>query len=310
MNVLYPSFALIFGFLSVITNGISGLVLYRSLSLTFGSPIIYYFVTLTCMYFLKGITTVWWSISVLASSPHKDLFFRIGKCAYWTTALSLFLVLFAMVVERYINNVSVKRFQWLRARKRVYIYFCLIIVVFSLICGQFVALEDTRSYMKFCICLIAEVAYILTIIIFIRFWLKHNSKGTENARRQEITQITTQYKPVFVLQKRLNIVVLCYIVGTLVTVLPFFVAFQVKLVCQLFYDDGDINGHLKKFLDVYSMFTCLNYGLSPLIYFCVLPQFKKSLLLLLSCKASRQTPLEGSFVTQESEETSSGGEII
>lgn len=309
MNVLYPSFALVFGLLSVFTNGLSGFILYHNRSLTFGSPIVYYLVTLACMYFIKGVLTVCWSISVLVKSSHVDLFFRIGQCGYWTTALSLFLTLFAMVIERYINTVSLNQLQWLRARKRVYIYFCLIIVVFSLICGQLVALDDTGRYVEFFICLVAEVAYMLTIIVFINFWLKHNSKAKENVRHQEITQITTKYRPEFDSQKRLNIVVLCYILGTLITVLPFFVAFQARLVCVLFYNNND-NKHLKKLLDVYRMFTCLNYGLTPLFYICVLPKFKTCLYLLLTCQASRRTPLQRSIVTQESEETTSGGEFV
>lgn len=304
MNILYPSFALVFGLLSVVTNGLSSLLLYRNLPSTFSSPIIYYFVTLACMYLVKGVVTVCWSISVLAGHSHQELVFRIGQCAYWTTALALFLMLFAMTVERYINTVSLKRFQWLRARKTVYIYFCLIIVVFSLICGQLVALDDTGPYVEFVICLVAELTYVLTIIIFIRLWLKQNAR---EICQPEVAQINAQYKHEFVARKRLSIVVLCYILGTLVTVLPFFVAFQAKLVSMLFYENYDEDGHLKTLLQIYPMFTCLNYSLTPLFYFCALPRFRKSLYLLLSCQDSRRGP--GSM-TQESEETTSAGEMV
>lgn len=310
MSIFYSLFALIFGLLSVITNGLSGVLLYQNRSLTFGSPIIYYFVTLTCLYFVKGTMTVCWSISVLTSSSHQHLFFRIGQCAYWTTALALFLVLLAMTLERYINTVTLKRFQWLRARKTVYIYFCLIIVVFSLICGQLVALEDTGPYVEFVICLVAELTYILTVIIFVRLWLKQNERERQNIRQREAVQIRPKHKHELLSPKRLSIVVLCYILGTLVTVLPFFVAYQAKLVSKLFYDKKDEDGHLMKLLEVYSMFTCLNYSLTPLFYFFALPRFKKSLYLLLSCQNLRRSPLDGSIVTQESEETTSGGEMV
>ena len=172
MSILYPLFALLFGLLSVVTNGLSCLVFYRNLSLTFGSPIIYYFVSLTCMYFVKGIVTVCWAISALFESSDERSFYRISRNAFWTTALALFLTLLAMVVERYISTCSLKRLQWLQARKKVYTYFCLIIVVFSLICGLLVALENTGHYVEFIICAVAEIAFILTIFIFIRLWLK------------------------------------------------------------------------------------------------------------------------------------------
>lgn len=308
MNVLYPSLALIFGLLSVLTNGLSCLVFYRNLTLTFGSPIIYYFVTLTCTYFVKAIVTVCWSLSALLKSSNERLFFKIGRYAYWTTALSLFLTLLAMVAERYINTCSLKRLQWLQARKKVYTYFCLMIVVFSLICGLLVALENTGYYVEFFICVIAEIAYTITIVLFTRLWLKQRSQDDESLRRDAATHIITKAKENVNGHKRLNVIVLCYVVATLVTVLPFFVAFQAKLVYVLFYDDSVGDSHLTKLLEVYPMFTCLNYGLTPLFYICVLPRFKKSLLLVLRCHDARQTVLNGS--AQDSEETTSCADFV
>ncbi|CAB3987394.1 Hypothetical predicted protein [Paramuricea clavata] len=308
MNVLYPSFALLFGFLSVLTNGLSCLVFYRNLTLTFGSPIIYYFVTLTCMYFVKGIVTVCWSVSALFKSGDEQLFFKIGRYAYWTTALSLFLTLLAMVVERYMNTCSLKRLQWLRARKKVYTYFCLIIVVFSLICGLLVAIENTGHYVEFFICVVAEIAFTLTIFFYVRLWLKQRSHDEETTRREAAIHITSRCKSQFDGNKRLNVIVLCYVIATLVTVLPFFVAFQAKLVYILFHENSDSNGHLMKLLEIYPMFTCLNYGLTPLFYLFVLPRYRKSLLMLLTCRDARQVALAGN--AHDSEETTSCADLV
>jgi hypothetical protein len=308
MNVLYPSFALIFGLLNILTNGLSCLVFYRNLTLTFGSPVIYYFVTLTCMYFVKGIVTVCWSISALFKADDEQLFFNIGRYTYWATALSLFLTLLAMVVERYINTCSLKRLQWLRARKKVYTYFCLIIVVFSLICGLLVALENTGYYVEFFICVVAEIAYTLTVFFYIRLWLNQRSQDEENTRREAATHISSRCKSEFSSHKRLNIIVLCYIVATLLTVLPFFVAFQTKLVYVLFYNHSASDSHLAKLLEIYPMFTCLTYGLTPLFYFFVLPQFRKCLLMLLTCRDARQIALNAS--THDSEETTSCADFV
>ena len=308
MNVLYPSIALIFGFLSILTNGLSCLVFYRNLTLTFGSPIIYYFVTLTCMYFVKGIVTVGWSVSALFASDDAKVFLNIGRCAYWTTALSLFLTLLAMVVERYINTCSQKRFQWLRARKKVHTYFCLIIVVFSLICGLLVALENTGYYVEFFICVVAEIAFTITIFFYVRLWLSQRSQAQENARREAVTHITNKCKSEFGGHRRLNIIVLCYVIATLVTVLPFFVAFQVKVVDVLFNENSGVEGHLTKLLEIYPMFTCLCYGLTPLFYLFVLPRYRKCLLMLITCRHARQITLNGS--THDSEETTSCADLV
>lgn len=308
MNLIYPSFALLFGLVSIFTNGVSCLVFYRNLTLTFGSPIIYYFVTLTCMYFVKAIVTVCWAVFALFKSADEQLFFKIVRYAYWTTALSLFLTLFAMVVERYINICSLKRLQWLRARKKVYTYFCLIIVVFSLICGLLVALENTGYYVEFFICVVAEIAFCLTIIFYIRLWLKQRSQDDENTSREAATHIRINCKSRFDGHRRLNIIVLCYIIATLLTVLPFFVAFQARLIYVLFYEDSDGSSHLTKLLEIYAMFVCLNYGLTPLFYVCVLPQFRKCLLMLFTCRGARQVNRNGS--THDSEETTSCADLV
>lgn len=260
------------------------------------------------MYFVKGIVTVCWSVLALFKSGDDQLFFKIGRYAYWTTALSLFLTLLAMVIERYIGTCSQKRLQWLRARKKVYTYFCLIIVVFSLICGLLVALENTGYYVEFFICAVAEIAYALTIFFYIRLWLKERSQDNENARQEAATCITTECKSQFDGHKRLNIIVLCFIIATLITVLPFFVALQAKLVYVLFYGVKVGDDHLTKFLKIYPMFTCVNYGLTPLIYFIVLPQYKKCLLMLITCRDAGQAFLNGS--THDSEETTSFAELV
>ena len=307
MNVLYPSFALLFGLLSLLTNGLSCLVFYRNLTLlTFGSPIIYYFVTLTCMYFVKGIVTVCWAVSALFKSSDEQLFFKISRYAYWTTALSLFLTLLAMVVERYVNTYFLKRLQWLQARKKVYTYFCLIIVVFSIICGLLVALENTGYYVEFFICVVAEIAYILTIFFCIRLWLKQRSHD-EDARMETGTHAAIGCKSQFDGHKRLNVIVLCYVIATLITVLPFFVAFQAKLVYVLFYNHSADN-RLTKLLKIYPMFACLFYGLTPLFYLFVLPRYRKCLFMLLACRGTTQNILNGS--AQNSEETTSCADLV
>ena len=309
MNVLYPSFALIFGLLSIFTNGLSCLVFYRNLTLTFGSPIIYYFVTLTCMYFVKAIVTVCWSVSALSKSDDERVFYNIGRCAYWTTALSLFLTLLAMVVERYIKTCFPKRVQWLQARKKVHTYFCLIIVVFSLICGLLVALENTGYYVEFSICVVAEIAFILTIFFYVRLWLNQRSaQSQESARRQAVTHITSGDKSEFSGNKRLNIVVLCYIIATLLTVLPFFVAFQAKAVSILFHENFGNDESLATLLEIYPAFTCLSYGLTPLFYLFVLPRYRKCLLMLVTCHDSRRTAMDSS--THDSEETTSCADLV
>ena len=308
MDVIYASFALLFGLVSMFTNGVSCLVFYRNLTLTFGSPIIYYFVTLTCMYFVKAIVTVVWAVSVLVKCSEEELFYKILRYAFWTTALSLFLTLFAMVLERYINICSLKRHQWLRARKKVYTYFCLIIVVFSLICGLLVALENTGNYVKFFICILAEIAFGLTIFFYIRLWLKQRPREEEAAPKEGETHIRIQCKSHIDGHKRLNIIVFCYIILTLVTVLPFFVAFQAKMVYLLFYEEADGNSHLTKLLDIYKMFVCLSYGLTPLFYVFVLPRFRKSLLRLLTCKGARQVNRDGNSL--DSEETTSCADLV
>lgn len=307
MNILYPSFALLFGLLSILTNGLSSLVFYRNLTLTFGSPIVYYFLTLTCMYFVKGIVTVCWSASALFQSSDEHLFLKIGRNAFWTTALSLFLTLLAMVVERYLNTCSFKQLQWLRARKKVYTYFCLIIVVFSLICGLLVALDNLGYYVEFFICVIAEIAYTLTIFFYVRLWLKQRSRERTN-RDEAVSSIKSTCMSEFDGHKRLDIIVLCFVVSTLITVLPFFVGFQAKSVYILFYDNSAEDSHLAKLLDIYPMLTCLCYGLTPLFYFVLLPRFRECLLMLLRCKnAHLVTVIES---TRDSEETTSCADFV
>lgn len=308
-TVIYPTFALLFGVLAIVTNGLSCFVLYRNLALTFGSPIIYYFITLNSVYFFKGIVAVCWSLSALTRSHDEEHLYKIGRNAFWTTALSLFLLLLGMAAERYINTCCLKRLQWLQARKKVYTYFCLAIVVFSLICGLLVALENTGYYVEFLICVIAEIVYISTLLITSRVWLKQRAQREDTTNQEAITHITGNLKTQKDCHRRLNSILYCYVIATLITVLPFFVAFQTKLVRHLFYKDSEGDNHLSKLLEVYPMLTCLSYGLSPMVYVIVLPKFRKNVKLLLTCRyysseAGADVPLH------DSEETTSSGDFV
>ena len=267
------------GVLGTVSNGILLLIFMINPLKTFSSTSTYFIKSLTVADFVTSSLSVIWGLDVIRSQS----FLRAYYFIVWMSVQVSFYLIFLMSIERYIAVHYPLKKQAIVTKQRTLA--CIVIAwSFSAIIAGLLEMEKIRFCVRFGVFSLFDVIVVCVAVVYIGI-VAELRKISREVRRSSRPNSTSQLRMNKIREDRqLLIVVLVLLTILIITVLPYTLASQILLVDNLFYNEWKLDkDFLKLFVKYYFPVELLNFAVNPIIYAIRLPNYRRSLMALLSC---------------------------
>lgn len=267
------------GILSVLFNGILLLVMTLNTRQVFASLGSYFIANLAIADFVTGLNSIGWGIN--GFHPFSLAVQNALLCVFWITVQVSFYTIFVMSTERLVAIVFPFRAALLMSKKKTVIY-CVTVWVVAIVCAGLTNADKHAPY--FALIVVFEIAITIIVIEYVfvfrqlRVLWQHSKKRVVYTHQGSATRSPSQATTDVQREYQVTVVVVTLAVILVVTVLPYMIATQVYLSCQIFRSSCGGLDVLQKFMWYYFPIELLNFVLNPVVYAWRLPKYRKALL--------------------------------